>query len=197
MCPGASSHWTGGPEPTTPRRVEQAATHQRGRQQERPFGGHRLRLGLLLSLGAGTPLVSAADPTYLGAERCGQCHEAEYRQWRSTPHAEALARLSEKQQQDPVCRSCHTMLSAPPAEAADPRAARLSGVQCESCHGAGRYYAPAYVMRDAPLAKMMGLKGISEKTCASCHQPDGPNLKPFDYAEAVKKVRHRTERGTP
>ena len=124
-----------------------------------------------------------AGPDHIGAERCGACHQAQYQSWRKSPHAHALARLTESQQADPVCRSCHTM---------DPwsKDAALAGVQCESCHGAGRAYAPDYVMRDNVLSKLMGLKEIKESTCLPCHRADAPRLRPFNYAELVKLVMH-------
>ena len=126
---------------------------------------------------------AAASEDHLGAARCGACHQAEYRAWRKTPHAQALARLSEKQRNNARCRSCHTM--DPWSE--DPN---LAGVQCESCHGEGRAYAPDLVMRDKMLAKAMGLKEVTEATCRPCHRSDAPRLRAFDYATLVKQVMH-------
>lgn len=131
----------------------------------------------------GVSPAAFAAPDHIGAERCGACHQAQYESWKKSPHANALARLSEEQQQDPYCRSCHTMdpWSQEPA---------LAGVQCESCHGAGRAYAPEVVMRDARLAKLLGLAPIKESTCATCHRSDAPRIRPFNYAEMVKRVMH-------
>ncbi|MEL7370540.1 MAG: multiheme c-type cytochrome [Myxococcota bacterium] len=132
-----------------------------------------------------------AGPDHIGAERCGACHQAEYQAWRKTPHAQALARLTEQQQQNKLCRSCHTMdpWSDDPA---------LAGVQCESCHGAGRPYAPELVMRDKKLAALMGLKTVNEATCENCHRADAPRLRAFDYAKLVKQVMHLSpEPATP
>ena len=129
------------------------------------------------------PPVSAAEHEYVGAEACGSCHAKEYRQWKKSGHAQALDRLSKTQQRDRVCRSCHTTepLSNDPA---------LSGVQCESCHGAGRFYAPRHVMKDPKLAPLMGLKPVTEATCVQCHRADGPSVKPFDFAAQLELVRH-------
>ena len=106
-----------------------------------------------------------------------------------TAHAEALARLTKNQRRDPVCRACHTM--APTTSDA-----RLSGVQCESCHGNGRYYEPAHIMRDKKLAGLMGLKPVTEATCRRCHRADAPSLEPFDFARKLELVRHKKPQGT-
>ncbi|MEM7679296.1 MAG: multiheme c-type cytochrome [Myxococcota bacterium] len=146
-----------------------------------------LTAGLTTSMLALVTLTTIDDafagPDHIGAERCGACHQAEYQAWRKTPHAQALARLSETQQQNPLCRSCHTMdpWSDDPA---------LAGVQCESCHGPGLPYAPDLVMRDKKLARLMGLEAVNEKTCENCHRADAPRLRPFDYAKLVKQVMH-------
>jgi hypothetical protein len=121
---------------------------------------------------------------YIGAEKCGACHQVEYQQWLTTGHANALVRLSKVQQKDGTCRACHTM--SPPSD--DPA---LQGVQCESCHGAGKMYAPRYVMRDADLSKLLNLQGVSEEQCVSCHSKDTPSVREFSFDEAVALVRHR------
>ena len=125
----------------------------------------------------------AAEHEYVGAETCGSCHAKEYRQWKKSGHARALERLSKTQRRDRVCRSCHTTepLSTKPA---------LAGVQCESCHGAGRFYAPRHVMKDPELSKLMGLKSVSAATCENCHRSDGPSVNAFDFATQVELVRH-------
>ena len=127
--------------------------------------------------------TDAAASDYVGAESCGSCHEAQYRQWLSSGHALALARLSKTQRRDRGCRSCHTMdpMSDDPG---------LAGVQCESCHGSGRFYAPRYVMKDEILAELLGLQKVEASTCARCHKADGPGVVPFDYHQKVELVRH-------
>lgn len=138
-------------------------------------------IGGLLAI---APAVALASPELIGAEKCGVCHEAEYRDWRSSGHASALARLTRVQQRDAVCRSCHT--TAPTDE--NPA---LAGVQCESCHGAGSMYAPRFVMKDAELAKLLGLEKVTEERCAPCHSKDTPSLREFVFAEKVELVRHK------
>lgn len=128
----------------------------------------------------------AGAAEFLGADRCGSCHQVELEQWKRSGHALALARLSAVQQKDPTCRGCHTTAPSDPSP-------NLSGVQCESCHGPGTLYAPAHVMRDKSLAALYGLEPVTAATCTPCHASDGPSVKAFDFDELVKLVRHRPE----
>lgn len=143
--------------------------------------------GIVLVLLLAGRAVAADD--FVGAERCGSCHRSEYQDWKRSAHASALARLSKVQQQDATCRSCHTMVP----NSDDPE---LAGVQCESCHGAGRLYEPDYVMRDKKLADLLGLEAIEATTCAPCHTGDAPTVQPFTFAEKVELVRHK-KAGSP
>ncbi|MBI4816303.1 MAG: hypothetical protein HY791_08595 [Deltaproteobacteria bacterium] len=129
------------------------------------------------------PATSGADD-YVGVESCKTCHHAEYEQWKSTPHARSLERLSAQERQDRSCLACHTMLPF------DDRESRAE-VQCESCHGGGARYAARFIMRDPLVARLLGLEDIKEETCARCHAEAGPSLSPFDFAKALEAVRHR------
>ncbi len=119
---------------------------------------------------------------YIGARRCKGCHETQYAQWKKTPHAKAASSLSAAERRDPRCAACHS------TSARD----GLEGVQCESCHGAGRHYWPENIMRDRGLARAVGLTSGKERvTCNRCHTADSPRLRPFDIAAALKKVVHK------
>ena len=141
-------------------------------------GAAAVLLGLVLG-----PSAALAAPDAIGAKRCGACHEREYEDWKASPHAQALARLSAPKQRDPVCRSCHT--TSPTSD--DPE---LLGVQCESCHGLGSLYAPKYVMKDEKLRKLLGLEKVTASTCQGCHDGDTPSTRPFDFTTWVKLVNH-------
>jgi cytochrome c554/c'-like protein len=140
--------------------------------------------GLLAAFVATFGAVRAHAVDLIGAEKCGACHQAQYQQWLTTGHATALARLTKVQQRDATCRACHTM--SPASE--DPA---LAGVQCESCHGAGKFYAPRYVMRDPDLAKLLNLLPVTEEQCAPCHAKDTPSVREFKFQDAIALVRHK------
>lgn len=153
-----------------------------------------LALGLIagatIALGLEQSAAQAAEP--IGAARCGSCHEDAYRQWQDSAHARSLSLLTESQRKDPTCRSCHTLAPA----SNDPA---LVGVQCESCHGLGSDYAPEHVMRDARLARLLGLAEVDAKTCRTCHEGVDARLRPYDYRKLVQQFAHggRADEASP
>ncbi len=131
------------------------------------------------------PLARAAD--VVGPETCRACHPSAYEAWVASPHARARESLPEKSRNEPRCLGCH----AP--EAAD----GLAGVTCESCHGAGRAYTAAYVMRDPELARAVGLVDAGPKTCGACHTESTPSLERFEYERKLALIRHGKEPAAP
>lgn len=121
---------------------------------------------------------------YLGVDRCESCHEFAYQVWLRGPHANAHQGLNAEQSKDPRCTTCHSMVSV--AED-DPK---FQGVQCESCHGPGRYYYPDYVMRDAELARAVGLVEQNAATCTGCHTAGSPSISAFDFKKLWSKIDH-------
>lgn len=116
----------------------------------------------------------------VGAQSCATCHEKVYQIWSRGPHAKALERLAKNQQNDARCVRCH----APDQQAG------FTGVQCEACHGPGRYYARDYVMRDAELSRLVGMTDVTTQTCEHCHTPTSPGLTPFDFDEKAARILH-------
>jgi hypothetical protein len=116
----------------------------------------------------------------VGPESCKVCHRSVYENWKETPHARAQASLSPKQQKDGRCASCHS----------PEQQKGTADVSCETCHGNGQFYLPRYVMKDAELARAVGLTDPSEKMCRKCHDASAPSLKPFDFAQKLKLIDH-------
>lgn len=123
-----------------------------------------------------------AQASHVGNESCRTCHVEAYESWRSSPHARATASLTGKSAQDGRCLSCH----APQADKG------VVAVGCESCHGAGSLYSPRYVMKDAELARAVGLEDPGEKSCRVCHDASSPSLKPFDFKQKLPLIDHWT-----
>ena len=128
-----------------------------------------------------------ADHDFIGADRCRTCHPSEYAAWERSPHARAFQTLSPKDQKDPRCQACHTMV---PADLG----AGLLGVQCESCHGAGRYYSVEWVMRDAELRAQVSFDAGSPAACARCHTDSSPSLSPFVLEDKLRLIQHWPDR---
>lgn len=123
-----------------------------------------------------------ANSDMIGAERCGSCHQEEWQIWLHGPHGPSLQRLTAEQLADPSCQQCHQTPAAPPGSQA--------GVQCESCHGPGKWYQPAFVMKDRELARLLGLVDVAAARCQQCHTGSSPSLLPFDFARAWSRIRH-------
>jgi hypothetical protein len=131
----------------------------------------------------GTP-KGARAANFIGAEACRACHSAAFEQWASTPHARAFLSLLADQQKNGACLQCH---ARDVAQGGDP------GVTCETCHGAGEYYWPNYVMRDHELARAAGLSNVTArdpKSCAQCHDANSPSVEPFDAAQKLPAIDH-------
>jgi hypothetical protein len=124
--------------------------------------------------------AAAAARDLVGPETCKACHPGAYAAWREGPHARAYDILPERSRKDERCLGCH----APDSEGG------LSGVTCEACHGPGAFYAARYVMRDAELARAVGLVDPGEKTCLACHTESTPSLERFVYEKKVRLIAH-------
>jgi len=146
----------------------------------------RVRWGATAVMAAAAALAfspSGWASNYLGAERCKSCHEQEYRIWAAGPHARAHTSLTAKQLTDAKCNTCHTMLP-------DDLSPRYLGVQCERCHGAGRYYQHDFVMKDRELARAVGLTDVAAEACQQCHDEGAPSIEPFDFATLWAAMGH-------
>jgi hypothetical protein len=124
-----------------------------------------------------------AEHDYAGAERCRSCHQEQYDVWAKGPHASAMEPLSKHERRDARCQQCHTMVPGDP----DPA---LSAIQCETCHGPGKWYSESYVMKDAELREKLFFAVPDEKTCARCHTDSSPSIRPWDYEAKLEKIRH-------
>ena len=126
---------------------------------------------------------SAVAADFIGPEACRACHLAAYDVWSKSPHAQAMKSLSPADQKNGTCLACHAPDLAKGGDA---------GVTCESCHGAGQYYAPQYVMKDPELARATGLVVPDANSCLLCHDAQSPSLQPFDPTEKMKAIDHWT-----
>lgn len=138
------------------------------------------RLSALILLLA--PCAIASD--LVGPIACRTCHAEAYRIWAASPHARAAQSLTAQQRKQPLCVSCHSRDEERGGQA------EVSGVSCETCHGAGRYYEPAVVMRDKELSRLFGLLDPTPSTCRVCHGGGSPSVKAFDATEAMRRIDH-------
>lgn len=160
----------------------------------------------LLAIFAGSAM-QAQTFKYIGAPKCKMCHMKpakgeQYNVWLKGPHANAMKSLStdeakkiaaEKGIADPAtdaaCIKCHATVGH--IDKSLVAGVKITeGVSCESCHGPGSMYKGASVMRSRELAMKKGLILPTEEVCKSCHNPESPTYKEFDYATQVAKIAH-------
>ena len=142
-----------------------------------------VRVALAVCLLGG--LAVAAKSDWTGSAACGKCHPAELAAWRATPHATTAARLPPRP--EGKCLACHGTGEAPAG------AAIAVEVGCEACHGAGAAYAEDDVMRNAVVARALGLADTSTPKartalCAQCHARP-TRATPFDPNAPVHAVK--------
>ena len=122
---------------------------------------------------------------FVGEERCQQCHAPQHEIWFGSQHALAYEDLEAVDKAfDPACIRCHTVGFELPGGFVDMNiTGHLLGVQCESCHGAGRAHA------ESGGAKPLANAGWApEQMCAQCHtQPHSPG---FDLKRYWPKIAH-------
>lgn len=126
--------------------------------------------------------------SYMGTEYCASCHQAEYQSWLTSDHAKAFLVLPKEAQTDRACLSCHA------TGVLGPKEGFLKGVQCESCHGPGQYYASLHVKKDAVLSKLLFMEKPNEASCKQCHS-DVANS--WSFTDAMKKIDHWSQKTVP
>ena len=156
--------------------------------------------------------VHAEEKTsiYAGVQRCQVCHETpemgnQFGIWAESKHANAYQTLLSEESltiakelgldvlpsESPECLSCHvTGYNDSNAEYGE-KFVKESGIQCESCHGAGEMYRKEAVMCDKELSIANGLVIPKPDDCLVCHNEKSPKYKPFDYETFYKKIEHK------
>lgn len=150
--------------------------------------------GLVLFVGNG--IAEATEAQYVGVKKCKGCHKKQFKVWEGTKHSKAWSLLNADQQKDAKCAGCHYTGYGKSAKAN----AKLEGVQCEACHGAGSKFKSMKIMskklyksdRDGQHAKALaaGMIVPEEAVCKGCHNEKSPNFKPFNFAERYEKIKH-------
>ena len=147
---------------------------------------------------------------YVGSEKCKSCHEDSYRIWKKSKHAHAWASLSPPysdpdRTHDPECISCH-VVGWHPTEyfpyktgfLSEEKTPKLCNVGCESCHGPGGEHVEAEMHADmdrqeaackAIRVTLEEAKGVTRKSCYSCHDLD--NSPDFDFDAYWPLVEHK------
>jgi hypothetical protein len=180
-----------------------------------------LVFGLLIS----KPAVADGEHEFVGHKKCKTCHKKaeigdQYGVWLESKHAKAYETLGsdkakewgakagvDNPQTDDRCIKCHATAHGVPDDMVSKKFDRTSGVQCESCHGAGKDYKKKKIMMDRDQAVAKGLIVPTEAVCTKCHNDESPAWDPqkytladgskagFDYEQAAKTIAHSIPEG--
>ena len=125
------------------------------------------------------------ETPFAGEGQCKACHGAQHEKWNQSRHARAFSSLEDVNKAfDPNCIQCHSVgfkqaggyinLELTP---------QLSGVQCESCHGAARDHVLSAGVKRTANSGMAG-----PTMCAQCHtQPHSPS---FNFEKYWPRIAH-------
>ncbi len=166
--------------------------------------------------------ISAPHPsgaTFVGADKCGECHSHAFDIWKDTKHAHALDSLDPIHKRtgferlnginrsfDPECLSCH-VVGWDPQEyirfrsgflneefAADPAEKTLhkllGGNQCENCHGPGSQHIADVDVDAEDVGKTVRVT-YDQAENGMCEKcHDADNSPKFDFAKYWEQVKH-------
>lgn len=128
------------------------------------------------------PPAPAGEASYVGIDRCTECHDEERKVWDGTGHGRAYATLQKGfKEYNLDCVSCHVTGYGKPGGSTVTFNKELQSVQCEECHGPGSLHAKA------PEKKgLITVKPAPESCVSACHHP--PHVEGFDAAAKMKLI---------
>jgi hypothetical protein len=186
-----------------------------------------LALALLIPKLAAANGAAAAkgEHEFAGHKKCKTCHKKaeignQFGAWLESGHAKAFETLGTEKakkwgaeagvdnpQTDDRCIKCHSTAHGVPDDMVSKKFDRTAGVQCESCHGAGKDYRKKKIMMDHDKAIANGLIVPTEAVCTKCHNDESPAWDPqrytladgskvgFDFEQAAKTIAHPVPEG--
>ncbi len=138
---------------------------------------------------------------YIGAKKCRICHLKQFKAWEKTGMSDSFENLkagvkvAEKKAaglddrdytHDTACLKCHTTgYGKPGGFTSIEETPKLTGVQCEECHGPGSEYVKImkknkkYKIAEVKVAGLI-LPSENEKDCMVCHGADSPFTEKVD-----------------
>lgn len=135
---------------------------------------------------AGRPVPQPAkgEPTYVGMDKCADCHDDAVKFWKKTVHAQAWQTLVDRGQQfDYECIGCHVTGFDKPGGSNLAHNDNLRDVQCEVCHGPGSIHV-AKGGEEKPLAVR---RNPPQDYCASnCHTHEHSDT--FQYEAYLRDI---------
>ena len=123
-------------------------------------------------------------PTYVGMDKCEDCHDDAVKFWKKTVHAQAWQTLVDRGQQfDYECIGCHVTGFDKPGGTNLAHNEGLRDVQCEVCHGPASIHV-AKGGEEKPLAVR---RNPPQDYCASqCHTHEHSDT--FQYEAYLRDI---------
>lgn len=167
--------------------------------------------------------ISAPHPsgaTFVGADKCGECHTTAFDIWKDTPHSHALESLDPAHQAtgyerlngvrrmyDPECLACHVAgwnpqeyirfrsgyLNADFARTDDEKSLHslLAGTQCENCHGPGSRHVELVEDDQVDAARTEVRVTLKQAKEGLCEKcHDADNSPKFEFDTYWDRVKH-------
>jgi hypothetical protein len=124
----------------------------------------------------------AGKASYVGVERCTECHDDARKVWDKTAHATAYPTLQKDFKEFNLdCVSCHVTGYGKPGGSTVTFNEKLQNVQCEECHGPGSLHVKE------PKNKALLIASPKPESCVSgCHHP--PHVEGFDAKAKMKMI---------
>lgn len=129
--------------------------------------------------------IESGTLKYAGAQACQACHNVQYAKWLKTQHAIAFDDLALVNKAfDPGCIGCHTVgFDEEGGYIDNDVTAHLTGVQCESCHGAAQSHVASGGQQPVANSTWSSLD-----MCQQCHvQKHSPG---FDFDTYWPRIAH-------
>ncbi|HET9934446.1 MAG TPA: multiheme c-type cytochrome [Polyangiaceae bacterium] len=130
------------------------------------------------------PPVAENQSSYVGVEACATCHRSAYEFWQRTGHSRAYPTLQRQfKEYNLDCVGCHVTGYEQPGGSTVTHVDKLTGVQCEVCHGPGSRHVkditnPAFIVAKPDPATLCAAK---------CHHP--PHVNPdWNFATALPHI---------
>jgi hypothetical protein len=149
-------------------------------------------------LAVDNPAHTAADrvpgvrttSSYVGSQRCAECHRIAGALWARSAHARAFGVLIEREADaDPKCVGCHTIgFGSPSGYRREFGSTQMVNVGCESCHGPGSLHVR---LREGDDTVSFAYRPLGAGDCQKCHY--GEFSRPFRWDEFWLPIKHAKE----
>ncbi len=131
------------------------------------------------------PAPAKGQPSYVGGEACGDCHEDAVTFWQQTRHEGAWETLEQRGQQfDFDCIGCHVTGWTMPGGSNLGFNEPLRDVQCETCHGPGSIHVEQG--GEEKTAKSVWVRPPQEMCAQQCHTVEHSDT--FEYTAYMRDI---------